>query len=94
MRLSSGKKIIFAWHDITFIYGVVAVAMSGVALFALSGLRVALTTAAYRSHVWVPALLLLMSVLLGVAALTRLLWRLWVYARGKYNQGGGGGLPL
>ncbi|MFP4040915.1 MAG: hypothetical protein ACOCPQ_03140 [Desulfosudaceae bacterium] len=94
MRLSSEKKIIFAWHDITFIYGLVVVVMSGVALFALSGLRVALTTAVYRDHAWVPALLLLMSVLLGVASLTRLLWRLWVYARGKYNRRGGGGLPL
>jgi len=89
VRLSSGKKVIFAWHDITPIYVGVALIMSAVAWFALAGLRVALNHPAYRVHAWVPALLLVMSGLLAAAALGRLVRRTWRYFREQYGTGGG-----
>lgn len=86
IRLSSEKKTLVAWHDITAVYVVVLLVMSAVFLFALAGLEVALSIPRYQGHVWVPAALLAMSGFLFIAAAARLLRRLWLQLKEKYTR--------
>lgn len=70
------KRQILPWYDATPVYiGLVLFAL-GTAIFSLVGIDVARETARFVSLVWIPRLLLVLSVILIVCSGVRLLRRL------------------
>lgn len=69
------RRIIAPWYDTTLACWVVLLAMAGVSLFAWLGISVALSNAAYTRHLWVPILLLTLSLLVFFSITVRLLHR-------------------
>ena len=75
------KKRILAWYDTTPVHIVLALFCSGTAVFALTGISVALETPEYCKYAWVPKLLLAMSVVLIFSSGFRLLQRIYIKLR-------------
>ena len=78
MRLDQNpvhRKIITLWYDSEPVCFVMIVAVSGVFLFGMLGIGVTRTTPLYRDFVWVPVLLIAMSVTVLLSVTARLVLR-------------------
>ncbi len=69
------RKVIIPWYKSTSAYIIVIVFMLAVILFALAGISVAREYHEYQGYVWVPALLLAMSVAIIITTAARLVKR-------------------
>lgn len=69
------RKAVIPWYDSTTAHIVVALFMLLVSLFAGAGLAVARENSVYRGYIWVPALLLAMSVAVIATTAIRLIKR-------------------
>ena len=69
------RKIIIPWYKSTSAYIMMIVFMLVVVLFALAGISVAREYPEYKGYVWVPAVLLAMSVAIIVTTAARLVKR-------------------
>jgi hypothetical protein len=68
-------KIIIPWYKSTSAYIIMMVFMLVVILFALAGISVAREYPEYQGYVWVPAVLLTMSVAIIISTTARLIKR-------------------
>ena len=75
------KKQILPWYDTTLVYLCLALFAMGTAIFSLTGIHVAQGTPGFSKYVWVPRLLLIMSVVLVCSCGLRLLFRLFLRLR-------------
>ncbi len=69
------RRVIAPWYDTALTCWLVLVCLAAVALFAWQGIAVALSNPAYTRHLWVPATLLALSLLVVVSVVIRLLHR-------------------
>ena len=69
------RKIIIPWYKSTSAYIMMIVFMLVVVLFALAGISVARGYPEYQGYVWVPAVLLVMSVAIIITTAARLVKR-------------------
>ena len=69
------RKVIIPWYKSTSAYIIMIVFMLVVVLFALAGISVARGYPEYQGYVWVPAVLLAMSVAIIVTTTARLIKR-------------------
>ena len=69
------RKVIIPWYKSTSAYIIMIVLMLFVFLFALAGVSVAREYAEYQGYVWVPAVLLVMSVAIIITTTARLIKR-------------------
>jgi len=70
------KKRILAWYDSTAFYIILALFSLGAAIFSLTGIKVALVAPGYHKYIWVPEMLLVMSLILMVSSSVRLIRRM------------------
>lgn len=70
------KKRIVAWHDTVPAYIILALFSLGTVLFSVTGIKVARECPEYSQYAWVPWLLLVMSVVIFIASVSRLLHRM------------------
>ncbi len=78
MRLDpnpSFRKVIVPWYDSESICAAVIVLMIFVFLFSLAGVFLAISQDHFRSHIWVPVLLLFLSAFVIVSRMLRMLKR-------------------
>ena len=69
------RKAVIPWYDSTTAYIIVVLLMLLVLLFAVAGIAVARENPAYQGYLWVPALLLAMSVVIIATTTIRLIKR-------------------
>jgi hypothetical protein len=69
------RKAVIPWHNSTTAYIIVILFMLLVILFAVAGLAVARNNPDYQGYIWVPALLLAMSVAIIATTAIRLIKR-------------------
>jgi len=69
------RKAIIPWYNSNTAYIIVIVFMLMVLLFALAGISVANAYPAYKSYVWVPAILLVFSAGIIITTMARLIKR-------------------
>lgn len=69
------RKTVIPWYNSTTAHIFVALLMLLVLLFAVAGIAVARENPTYQAYIWVPALLLAMSVAVIVATVIRLIKR-------------------
>ena len=69
------RKVIIPWYKSTSAYIIMMVFMLVVILFALAGISVAREYPEYQGYVWVPAVLLAMSVAIIITTTARLIKR-------------------
>ena len=69
------RKVIIPWYKSTSAYIIMMVFMLVVILFALAGISVAREYPEYHGYVWVPAVLLAMSVAIIITTTARLIKR-------------------
>jgi hypothetical protein len=69
------RKVIIPWYKSTSAYIIMIVFMLVVILFALAGISVAREYPEYHGYVWVPAVLLAMSVAIIITTTVRLIKR-------------------
>jgi hypothetical protein len=69
------RKAVIPWYDSTTAHIAVALFMALVILFAAAGLAVARDNPDYHGYIWVPVLLLAMSVMIIAATVIRLIKR-------------------
>jgi hypothetical protein len=70
------KKRILAWHDTNVVYIGLALFSGITAIFSMVGIGVALNVSEYGRYVWIPELLLGMSLVLLAPSVFRLLQRM------------------
>ena len=69
------RKAVIPWYHSTGVYVVVVLFMLFVFLFAITGISVARENPAYQGYIWVPAVLLAMSVAIIATTCIRLIKR-------------------
>ena len=69
------RKAVIPWYNSTTAYIIVVVAMILVLLFAIAGITVARENPSYQGFIWVPAILLAMSVAVIASTTIRLIKR-------------------
>ena len=69
------RKVIIPWYKSTSAYILMIVFMLAVFLFALAGVSVAREYSEYQGYVWVPVVLLVMSVAIIITTTARLIKR-------------------
>ncbi|MEW6076984.1 MAG: hypothetical protein AB1724_04145 [Thermodesulfobacteriota bacterium] len=75
------RKRILAWHDTNMVYIGLTLFSAGTAIFSISGIQVALNVPGYGPYIWVPKLLLGMSLVLMGPSVFRLLQRIIIELR-------------
>lgn len=69
------RKVIIPWYNSTTVYIIVLIIMLLVLCFATAGISVSRATSEYQRYVWVPAVLLLLTVAIIVTMAARLIKR-------------------
>jgi hypothetical protein len=86
MRLDNGldgnplfRKPITPWYDHAIACWLLVAAMAGVSLFSWFGIHVARTHPFYDAYIWVPMVLLVLSLLVAGSVIWRLLHRYYTF---------------
>ncbi|MFO7997364.1 MAG: hypothetical protein R6U86_00090 [Bacteroidales bacterium] len=69
------RKSILPWYDTNTACILALILMAAVMLFGVEGVRMSGKTEAYREHVWVPVLLIVLSGMVTASILIRLIRR-------------------
>ena len=69
------RKVVIPWYNSTTAFVIVFLFMVLVFLFAIAGISVARENPAYQGYVWVPGLLLAMSIIISTTTAVRLIKR-------------------
>lgn len=69
------RRVIIPWYDTEPVCHFAIIFTAGVILFSLAGIFEANSTAEYKQYLWVPLLLLLMSLVVFISTIARLIRR-------------------
>ena len=69
------RRVIVPWYDTEPVCYFTLVFSVGVILFSLAGISEANSTPAFKPYIWVPSLLLIMSIVVFISTLMRLIRR-------------------
>ena len=69
------RRVIIPWYDTEPVCYFTLVFSAGVILFSLAGIFEANSTPEFKPHIWVPVLLLIMSIVVFISTVMRLIRR-------------------
>ncbi len=69
------RRVIIPWYDTEIACYFAVVFMAGVIAFSVAGIKEANSTPEFHQHIWIPIILLIMSVVVFISTLFRLVRR-------------------